>query len=413
MALTAAERQVIVTDLITNCACWKHDGSKDMLNKMSDEQLAAIKADQTEKDQAFAVANRAIDGVKVGDKHVKLNPKTSKWEAAIVSNEDTIPTTPATGSKEEGKGSKSKKDQQKPVGNADPDDDDEDDEEVTRNRKGRKKRVRTFDELLRDENIDPALAEQINNMKQVETREKVKVIEQLLANCSNQQERRVHQDRLMHRSLQELYADLDMLPKMAPMDDEQARQQAQRVANENRRRQASDDDMLVPPSMNYRELDETGNVRGEATQAVGNGGLNLMTDNSHDDGGSVDDELSGLSPRMRAIVQNAQVVVDKERRNLIAQLTANLDEAEEKRVTRSLGNLTVEQLRDLAHGLGQRRERQPVNYFGGNTTPMSTNAGAGNGNGRGNQNFSPDDDLLELPSMPYQEDTAMKKFKSA
>jgi hypothetical protein len=410
MPLTAVERQGIIEDLTTNCDCWKldkHPGSVQILNGLPDEQLASLKADLAQKQQAFLIANKAIDGFKVGDKHVKLNRQTNKWEAAIVDNANpaTPPTPPAQ--------TPPPKVPKTPVTNTTQEEDDE--EEAVANRR-RNKRIRTIDELIRSELVDPALQEQINNIRQVEMKEKQKVVEQLLTNVAPG-DRRVHYDRLMLRPLNDLYNDLAIMPRASQASPDTEAEAARRVVNDARRRQQQnqDDDMLVAPS-SYQELDSNGQVRNGDQQAQANNATrqstnSLTMDYGVTDDSNIEDELARLSPKARQLVQNAQVIEAREKRELIAQLTADImDEAEEKRVNRTFNALSVEQLRDLTVGLrkGSRSGGQGSGstYFGGNTPSLGTAVN----NAR---HVAGDDDILELPRMPYAEDSAMKKFQSA
>lgn len=153
--VTEAERKAAIDRLVANCSCWG-EGDREVLNKLPPEKIKALgdAAEQAKKTEA--VANAAAKGFedKAGNLHA-VDPKTGQW----VTVEKPAPP---------------------PVQNAAP--------ALTPEQQS---------------TLAWAYAEQ--------TRQKAEVVERLVANAA-EADRPAHRDRLMRRHIDDLRADLAMLP---------------------------------------------------------------------------------------------------------------------------------------------------------------------------------------------------------
>lgn len=372
MPLTADQRKAIISHLTANCDCWKQPGDAQVLASFSDEKLQALKEHADKEAQAITVANAAVAGFSHEGKAYRVNPETGKWETKPV--EITPPPQPPPAANAGKK--------------ADPDDDDDDpdDEEMERYRSRTNKRrmsgnrarddydpppkPKSFEEWMK---LAPAEWQAtLNAAKAVEDREKSKIVNELLnnSNCT-EAERPAFRDYLQAKQLDDLTKMLALYPK-APSNPEPA--YLSRVGNVSR----PEDDMLGLP--NWEQVD------GSKSSAA-------ATANVHQEQGMGDDEreaiLRQLPPGLRSEVQNARVLVDRERRKIIDELTANLDGEAERNLRYRLSNKSLEELRDLL-ALAPHKETARPTYFGSSAPLANTRPNDAN------------EDVLPLPSWDWK-----------
>jgi len=171
--MTDEQRKAIVDELIANACCYE-EADREVLNELSDNNLQRIKG-QLEKDrQREAVVNAAKKGFTDpgGNTHA-WDEKTQKWETKekeeVVTNEvedpgkDKIPEKP-----------------------------------------------KTADEWLKEAPAEVQSA--VRNAVSVEKAEKQKLAERLTANVKDEQVRVKQIERLVLRGLEDLRADVDLLP---------------------------------------------------------------------------------------------------------------------------------------------------------------------------------------------------------
>lgn len=386
MPLTADQRQSIILDLVTNCDCWKHKKNQDMLKALPDDGLEALGADLAQRNKAFAVANSAVGGyVDPSGKAYRVDPETGEWQFRQV-DPNSVP------------GLTSNEDEETETEDDDYEDDEEEVVKPAKNRRMKGKvcnsdddaeivrevsRPRTTEEWLRNAPAD--VQNSFNQAKAIEMREKDKVIGQLLVNV-NENERPAHRDRLMRRSLEDLYSDLAMVPKPLSMDEvNKTADRDPRVVN---RRQpfggrAADDDVLPTPTIDWSAAGDDGHKG----RVVAN--TNPITQEQADQS---DEEWLRTAPaHVRTRVQNALAIEDKERRRLVSEITENMtDDKAATRMRKRLSAKSLEELRDLAALAANNRPSRP-SYFGAGGAPATPYT----------SNGVSQDDVLPLPVMDW------------
>jgi hypothetical protein len=386
-ALTTNQRSEIITHLTTNCECWKHAGDKEILAAFSDEKLTQLKSAADKEQQAYDVANAAVNGFQDGQGNAfRINPETGKWE-------------------------KGKVPVKKPVLNAGPEDeeeeedDDEEEEEApaarnrgkgkgTRNKvkeeeEPRRRRPQTIDQVIRT--LPEHLQKTIRNAQEVETREKVQIINQLLVNVAAA-DRPAQQERLMNRDLEDLRMDLSMLPKQLTQEEiDRASQTSNR-----RRRDEDDGDVLGLPSVDWTEVDEHGDpVNNSVSNTTRTPAQETRTRGEEDM--SDEEWLRNAPASVRNKFQAVAAIEKREREGLIDDLIANFQgtEEQERRLVSRLNKMGLEELRDMQ--ALQPKKEQRRNYFGGGPITPSTVTNRSSGG------VSDTDDVLPLPTMDWSE----------
>ncbi len=356
MALTANQRKGIVDDLTTNCDCWKGEGDREVLNRFSDDKLMQLQAHAEREAQAIQVANSAANGFtdKNGTAY-RVNPETGKWEMKVTANAPIPPqfrkkAPPVAPVEDE------EEDVAEGVDETLPEEDEEDNGPMMRRNKKayNSRKPQTMEQFIRS--APPEVQNMIRAAQNVEQKEKDKIISQMLVNVADA-DKRAHYDRLQRRSLDELVNDLSMIPKAPPAD--QVAAMASPSMKKNATRNRGGEDMLVPPTINWEEVD---GEQKSAAERVGGG--RQVVDNDDSDDRTDDDYINNLPAHLRSAVQNAVVIEAREKRKIIDELTANVsDDESEKRLRHRLSQKSLEELKDLA-SLTPRREQRQTNYFG-------------------------------------------------
>ncbi len=366
--------------LVANCSCWKGQGDRDILNSLPDDKLVAMQKEAEQESKAIQVANAAVNGFTDGNgRAFRINPETGQWEQRIVAPSATAnqfgddEEEPDEDDKVPAKTKERLKGKKTPTGNAD-------DDPPARS-------PRTFDDVVR--NASPEVQGRLQQLQQIEAREKNKVIETLIANVGAT-EKQAHIERLQGKSLDELYYLSSLMPKAPPSDE---MQQAAGTTRNRRQTPAprgdEGEDILNLPTMNWEPVkgdEEPTPVRSGQSQPAAN------------DDQSVEDWMQNAPASVRAEWQSAQVVNARERRKLIDELTANLDEEQEQRVRGRLEKKGVEELRDLL-ALAPRREAPRPNYFGSQGATPTGN--------RYQSNVA--EDVLPLPTMNWGDESLTKQ----
>jgi len=166
-AMDEKEKAALVEFILTNCE-FCGDGDREMVANLSDEKLSAWKADLEKAQQREAVANAARKGFTDpgGNSHA-WNEEKGEWE--------TKQAKPA--------------EKKKPVTNA--------------------AKPQTAEEWLAA--APPEIRSAVQNAQGIELEEKRKLVERLTANVA-EGDREAHATRLMGRTLDELRADVALLP---------------------------------------------------------------------------------------------------------------------------------------------------------------------------------------------------------
>ena len=386
--MTEQERRSLIDWLIINCDSWKSSGDREILVRMTDGKLEDLREAAERNSHAIAIANKAVQGFshkrddKDGGMVFRYNTERDDWEYAVNEEEESP-----------------KKKKRKP---SDYMEEEEEEEEEVTNRllieevpvpRSHGDRPRTAEEWFR--NAPAEVQNTFRFAREVEQREKDRIVNEILTNSNaSEQERPIHRERLMRRSVEDLQNDLALLPK-APKQEDLHRAAGGQPANNGRARNGAplgmdgnelgDEDMLITPTINWRSVDgKNGETEEPATVRRGvGGGSYVPTANS-------EEWLKEAPPEIRSVVRNAMVVEGREREKLIEELTANFQgsEDQERRLVARLKAKPLDELRDLAT-LAPRKETPKPNYFG-STAPLS--------------NARPDDaqiDILPPPRMDY------------
>lgn len=343
-------RNQIIEYLISNCECWNQPGDREILNRMNDDKLAKLQEITEKEQQAVVVANTAISGFTDGKGSAyRVNPETGRWERK------SVPTNNQDDEEEEQVAMAKRR---KSIMPEEDDEDEEMEEQIANRRRMRNSSPRTADEWLRSAPVE--VQNMVQQAQMIDQREKDKIISQILVNANIADcDRRAHSERLQKRSLQELQNDLDLMPKT----NEDV---SPRVTNSRNSSPRAASDVLLAPTIDWKETNrESTNQNGQANGHV----LNTEFEDATDD----DQALANLSPRMRAIVNNARQLEQREKARLIDELTANIaDENQAAKMAHRLRNKSLEDLKDMAALLPRRMENQRVNYFGSAPNPSST-----------------------------------------
>lgn len=345
--LTANQRKELITDLATNCDCWK--GEEEILNQFSDDKLVALK----QRENAVVVANAAVNGFSHNGTDYRVNPETGNWEKKVTSNAGPKmpmkgrmpPQAPAEEEEEE-------ETVEEPVY------EDVEEEPVAPPPRRRPvpatNRHMSVEESLK--NLHPDIRAMVENAKQVEEREKDSLIRQILVNVSPT-DWQTHYERLMQRTVPELTYDLSLIPRIPK--EEPAPTRNTRVIPRNDPDEASE--VLPPPTYNWSNVkQESGHseMEGEPVRNESNGS-NL----------SEEEWLKMAPPGARTRVLNAMKLESGEKRRLIDQIMTNAavsDEQAERRLMNRLETKSLEELRDFSLLVPVRTERRN-NFFGAST----------------------------------------------
>lgn len=200
MPMTAAEKAAAVRTLTTNCACWK--GGEATLNGLPDETLSRLAADaETATQNAIVVNSLRTD--------LDIPPElTGNAMAEMVKGKLTgAPVAPG------GKQAKAKAGAE----------DDEAEEYVdpakktatqVANKWGTDSPMKTFTDYLRDHGTPDEVATW-NAAVRAEKREKLEIVQRLVANVSDPAKRKERGNALLKKSLAELEQIADLLPPTA------------------------------------------------------------------------------------------------------------------------------------------------------------------------------------------------------
>lgn len=407
MALNPNERKAIIDFLTTNCDCWKGNGDAEILNRMTDEKLSVLKVSAEKEKHMMQVANAAANGFADGGSAYRINPETGKWEKRVDNGPLAgmgVKAPPVKKAAPQGEGqarpdldAAGRRGMMETLGT---DDAGMTDDQVSRENRRRMRgqgtvnsddepapapapppRPRTTEEWLRL--APPDVQNSWRTVQDIERREKARIINEILLNSNIvEQDRQVHHDRLMRRSVEELSNDLAMMPKV---DNEERRPQRTRPSGQSKPRPA--DDMLHLPTINWQEVNgqETSNAQQPS----------VLDNNDYELEQSEQEVINQLPPSLRRKVMQANVIENRERQTLIEELVTNsgiTDEEAEKRLRARLVNKSLEELQDLML-VSPRRESARINYFGA-SAPTTTNRAIDA------------EDVLPLPTMDWSKKQA-------
>jgi hypothetical protein len=398
VALTANQRQEIISELTENCDTWKGQGDDQTLNKLTDDKLQTLLRGHQIEQQKEAVANTAIRGfVDLKGNAYRFNPEAARWEFKPVRNASGGLSTgvgygdkTGDGDYEEGPGDDAGDEQQSFMdgkeGESEPDEDDQPFGGLKAKGKGlaqNRRRPMSADEWLRR-----APAEVQNSFRiaqQIENQEKGKIIDQLLINVGESDKPR-HRERLSHRSLDDLKYDLSLVPQNMPAPEPARQTNNQTKVHNNGFRQAmnTEEDMLTMPTINWSEKGAQIEERGEFA-AVSNGGMSQEDE---------DEWMRSAPAHVRQKLMTANAIESRERKKLIDQITANVtDEAHEQRLISRLQNKSIEELKDY---LILAPQKQPANYWGSAAPIANANSGR-------STTTVDSDDVLITPTINWEE----------
>lgn len=406
MKLNAQQREAIVNELVTNCDCWKHQGDSEVLNGFSDEKLITLFKALEKSQQAEAVVNAAVKGfADATGIAYRLNPDSVKWEksdaptnnASNNVNKQTANSQNTKMSSEDLK--KSLKDigstqkvqtvytseQTTPAttptinhgGNIQLNGHVKDDQIVTVNLR----KVKTLDDLIKiaaPAHLKSEFENTLNQYNQLIIKEKDSIINKLLVNVSDHNDRQVQREYLLKRTVEELQLDLARMPKQIPSEEisqVMPKRSSRKVVNQ-------DADMLIAPTINWSEVgDKTVNRQPLSEQVE-------MVDNaSYEDDDKI---IQGLPHHLRVQYQDAVSLLFRERNKIISELTANLDEESENKLRTRLSNKSIEELKDYYTAFASKKETPKPNYFAAGTTTV-------------NRIENLQDDILIPPTMNWKE----------
>jgi hypothetical protein len=375
--MTPQDRAGAIQWLAANVETWR--GEHQLLSSFSDGKLAQLIRGAKREAHAVAVANAAVSGFDGGRGIAyRLNPETGDWEQRATHNAQAdgsfmdVTEDPATKTREDQK------------------DDEEDGEGESFADKAegsihnRRRRPQTTEDWFRF--APPEVQQTFNNARQVELREKDKIVQQLLVNVA-ESERPAHRQRLMNRTLEELQNDRALVPT-ANLQQFSEENPSLNIATSYRRAH-SGDDMLTAPTMEW-----DAQSKGPAVPRTDLPTTSIGVNTSYDDL-PLDEQLQGLTPQARATVMNALAIEAREKRKLVEEIiaaNASLEDDAERRLRNRLSSKSMDELRDYQLLTGSVPQRRPVNYFGSGGGPVGMPAPTNNVN----------EDLLPPPVMDFK-----------
>lgn len=376
MALTQNQRDEIISYLTTNCPCWKGEDDADVLANFSDEKLQQLK-------ETSVVANVAVKGFSDQNGNAyRVNPQTNTWQHQTLA-------------KLEEQDNNKKPAKKAPVANTLPEEleeneEDCEDEEMEYNQKPKKKaaplpattnkrgKTQTQEEIIR--NLPPEFQANVQRWQEMERRKKEEIIEEILTNSEvAASDKPLQYERLIKYSVDELTNTLTLIPKRITKD-----KGAKPVTTRRPRVDDGVEDMLTVPTINWGD-----NVNPTSSNVIAVDNTDLDQD---DDDVEYFEVLKSLPPSVRARIQNAEAIENREKAKLIDQLTENIvDEEVEKKLRQRLSTKTVAELKDL-------QELNPSRGNGGNKPNYYGAAGAiSNTGGHG----AGADDVLLPPTIDW------------
>jgi hypothetical protein len=389
-------RTQLITWLTQNVGSWKGPEGRQVLDTMSDGMLAALKNQAEHDARAVQVANAAVEGFvdEAAGKQYRLDPETGTWQERPAEN---------AGRKGGGKGKIPDPSVDDPEDLIDQGADEDEEDAAAMKRKNakriagnasayddeppRRRRPQTMDEAIAS--LPEPLQNTVRIAQQVERREKENVIARLLQNVG-ETERPAYRERLLEKSLPDLQMMASLVPSAPPAD-------ADRKPAVNRRVPTDDGDVLGIPTIDWSNVnnesrggDRADNAAGEGRReplAIGPAGGQDLSD---------DEALAHLPPSLKARVQQADVVLNRERRRLIEEIVEDLPDEDDAKVIRNrLQHKSLEELRDLKILAGKRggTRNSGANYFGAAGAPPLGGLGGGGS----------DEDVLHLPTMNWNE----------
>ena len=344
--LTTEQRDGIIDHLIFNEAIWGED-DRDILEAFEDEKLTFL---------LNAVVPKDEDGAD-GD---------MDDEAA-----QRIPPTRGRGQK--------RRSQERDMGDSDEGEDEDFEEED----EAEERVLNTAASWL--SSAPEEVRNTFRHAQRIEEAEKTKIVEELTANTAAE-ERRLHKDRLMHRSLDDLRSDLNMMRVNKDDDgsagdhdtlDDDLRQTLNRSNQDERQ-----EDVLTIPSINWDENAEKVVVHGDPS--------GVMAPTAQDE----EDWMRRAPANIRHLVKNALAIEQREKAGLVKSLVANVQSpSEQHRLSERFMEKSIEELKDLAAIAPSpqtgKKQRRTNNYAG---------AAAPTGNAlRGAEK----DDFLPLPKVDW------------
>lgn len=360
--LSEQDRQDIIDDLTANCDCWKHNGDREVLNDFTDEKLVSLKRDHDKNQQAIAVANAAVRGFRDGSTNdgYKLNPESMQWEK--------IPATTTNAKK-------------KPMMDEEDMGDSGADEEEEGEPPLRKKPTKNS-AVHRRQSLPADVQAKLDKLDTLMNEKKSAIANQILANSAvPESDKRSYFDHLMTKDPDDLQLMYNMMPKRPALEEEPKKP----TRNQRRpARQVVDEDTLVLPTMNFSDPK---NPVAEASGA-------LESVENDDEDMAEDEWLRNAPQRVRNKWNKLQGLEEQERRGLIDQILANVEEDEEDTLLASLQRKSLDDLRIMARVAAPREQKQK-DYFGS----------AGYSPPTGNARIGGEDqtDLLPIPTVNWEE----------
>ena len=383
MPLKPEERKAIIGYLVMNCNCWKNPGDAELLNSLTDEKLAAMKVDAEHNQKAIAVANAAVQGyVADGQNAYRVNPETGQWETGKVPQQNAQKTGDQLmgqhGSTTADETYRDKQNAERIAGRGK-----QPAESSDSNNRNSTGRMPTADEWMR--NAPAELQNRLNALSQLEQREKDKLISQMLANVQGTGEKQARYEQLNRYSLDELHNFHSLMPKSTSLDDIS-------VATQNGKgklRQSNQDpDILEAPTIDWTNSKSPSQSR----TTVGNAPVQNIT--FDDDGQDETDWLRNAPASIKNKIQQAESLVEREKRSIIEQLVASIqDDDDATRLQQQLQNKGLDELRLMYSILPKTQQR--ASYFGTNTPAPVVNR---------QRNNDTDSDVLPLPSIDWSKD---------
>lgn len=336
-------RKEMIEYLVSNSPNWGDEGDRDVLNKFSDEKLTNLVGFEQEAVQAVAIANSAMEGFEDEKGNAFRLGEDGQWLRREPTNNNPPPF--AKGKKQRVEDPSDEEDYEMGM-----DDEDDDDDTVVENR--RRPSI---------EDLPPHIQDRLRMADELERKEKMEVINVLLADA-NPETRKRQEHRLLQRPLADLQADAEILAN---------REGGERSLASNRNNGRSrlkvvnpDEDILTLPG-----VDAT-------TERV---------DNSNLTESDIDEEINRLPPHLKALLSNARSLEAKEKRRYIDQIVSNCGSQEDEiRWRNMLASKSVDELKLMTRMPGLRGNRRTGTSYVGNNAPR----------GGGDRACDPHEDVL-------------------
>ena len=266
MLLKPEERKELVDYLVTNCDCWKHEGSDKVLNEMKDEQLVSFAENFDMLAEAGATLNAIQKTFELPDT-LAINAVPEALRNVFVENNPAFDRTDGSGEEvQSGGGDEEEPDDSEEEDMMEGEDMGEEMKKHTSNQKGetpkpkivtpvqRKQKPMTTNQWLAQ--APPEVQVVVRNAMRVDAEVKEELVEAITANANNP----FSEEQLFSMTTEQLRPLAQLAATASSRREEHVRPTvnnffgaAAPVSGRSRQQAPKEEDMLIPPTINWTD----------------------------------------------------------------------------------------------------------------------------------------------------------------